>query len=69
MQIEPNAIIRQRIRNISRELTEAEIERLEKDNVFVTNLLEADRVMISLMGGLFIHMTFHNKPYMRFQVR
>ncbi len=69
MQTEPNAIIRQRIRDISSELTEAEVERLEKDNDFVTNLLEADRVQISLMGGLFIHMTFPYKANERFRVR
>lgn len=69
MQTEPNPIIRQRIRNISSELTEAEIERLEKDNDFVTNLLEADKVTLSLIGGLVIHMTFPYKAESRFRVR
>ncbi|MDE0401732.1 MAG: hypothetical protein OXL96_28385 [Candidatus Poribacteria bacterium] len=69
MQSEPNEIIKQRIRNISRELTEAEVERLERDNDFVTDLLEADKVTLSFMGGLFIYMTFTKKAKTHYQVR
>lgn len=69
MQTEPNPFIRQQIRYISRELTEAEVERLEKDNGFVTNLLECERTKVYLMGGLEIHMTFPDKANMRFKVR